>query len=307
MKHSSNVHDGQHSGDPHTSDAEGASVADQEQDKIDLEILQPSGSSLMVSVARDSTVVEIKEMLVRMLPASVSVSQLHLAIGDFNLNETSDLTVDTLALRQLDQISLVISMPALTLNGRPIEPELHGAFMRGGSIFLGDGYFDVPASVLGSWGLDDFAVELTIGPNEEAWGAGHQSGGALFIRSDEWAYPYTGPTAFVNEDASIQFRMRHDRDAGTHRMISQPGVLTHDLNQPWPLQEHRLLFEKRGLTLTISVDGEVQDTMTMAGKVDINKWRSAPLRFLANHQDPSKQRIGVTLQHIELRGDFKLD
>eukprot|EP00908_Phaeocystis_cordata_P007169 Transcript_17812.p1 GENE.Transcript_17812~~Transcript_17812.p1 ORF type:complete len:272 (-),score=54.46 Transcript_17812:36-851(-) len=94
---------------------------------------------------------------------------------------------------------------AAALNGVPITPTVYaGASVSGESIILGDNkYASLSASDLGNFGISNFEIEVRV----QALGAFPETYGALFLRSKQVAWPYTGPSSFLRSDGQVSFRL----------------------------------------------------------------------------------------------------
>merc|ERR1712194_720132 len=97
------------------------------------------------------------------------------------------------------------------LNGKPIVFSVSSDPIYSGTelSLVDDKHADIDASTLGSFGSYDFSIEFTFtstGGDITLDSAGLGLG-ALFIRSDQYGSPYTGPTAFLwPDDGKIEFR-----------------------------------------------------------------------------------------------------
>jgi hypothetical protein len=184
----------------------------------------------------------------------------------------------------------------VSLNGQAVEFSKNLAEIRSGSLVLSNNkYAELSSEVIQDFGSRDFTVKFRYrGLGQRVTPDG--SYGALFIRSDQGPSPYTGPTAFLYNDGRIQFRMI----AGSYN----PDPCQTSLD-PSSTEISNLEFRRSGGTLSIFVNLQLQCS------IDLPTWNSAwnqhfisaPLRFGANHENPSIQNLNAELSNIELLDD----
>lgn len=152
-----------------------------------------------------------------------------------------------------------------------------------------DVFHDVPASRLGNFGFGDFSVSFTwrgkggaLTPDGEY--------GAIFIKSSQLAFPYTGPSAFVWDDGRIQFRVRADE-----KLNCPAGTFSN----PTSTTPRKLKFSRKNRRLTVEIDGVQKCTMMTTLDPDLALFRDAPLRFGANHGNPKGQNLNAELSDFE--------
>lgn len=152
-----------------------------------------------------------------------------------------------------------------------------------------DVFHDVPAERLGNWGFGDFSVSFTW---RGTGGALTPDGeyGAIFIKSGQLGYPYTGPSAFLWDDGRIQFRVR-----GDDVMSCPAGTLPN----PTSTQPRALKFSRTNKVLRVFVDGRQKCSRTTTLEPDLALFRNAPLRFGANHGNPIYQNLNAELSNFE--------
>ena len=153
-------------------------------------------------------------------------------------------------------------------------------------------YFEIDASTMGDWGAGDFSVSVTIQALEADF-TPDGTAGALFIRSSHFVNPFTGPTVFLFDDMTIQFRT--ERDDSRQRLTVNSGLT--DYNLP-----HTLVFARVGRTLTVHVDGTQVGSLTADPPTDPSLFTSAPLRFAANGQTCTGQNLKMRFLAIEVLG-----
>ena len=69
--------------------------------------------------------------------------------------------------------------------------------------------------------------------------------GALFVRSEEADFPYTGPSAYLYRDGHILFRMRGDDEVWCDNALPDPSLFI----------LRTMKFEMIELNLCLTVDG----------------------------------------------------
>mmetsp|Transcript_10179 Transcript_10179/g.11605 ORF Transcript_10179/g.11605 Transcript_10179/m.11605 type:complete len:583 (+) Transcript_10179:231-1979(+) len=195
---------------------------------------------------------------------------------------------------------LCVDRPLLQLNGAQIDfskssdPPIDSSATE---VSLTDNsHAEIDATTLGNFGSSDFSIEFTFSsPGGDITPDG--SWGALFIRSVEITKPYTGPSAFIHNNGSIQFRMLY-----AERMTCQKALPSKKSGA----YIRKLKFEKSGSTIILTIDGveECRKEMNPALTIDASKFVTAPLRFGgAQNRNVNKNNLRATLSNIKLVGD----
>ena len=173
-----------------------------------------------------------------------------------------------------------------------------GANLSSGTLTLTDNqYADIPADTMGDWGTESFEVSVKI---KSADGTGNVTsegtgGGALFIRSSQAGSPYTGPTAFLNNNGSIKFRMRGDEPTGYAVAELPAGISWAD----WI--DLRFVYDAPANKVQIYVNG-VEKSHTFGYAANSSHIINAPLRFGANHVNTTVQNLNAQIKHLQISG-----
>jgi len=195
--------------------------------------------------------------------------------------------------------------PLLQLNGAPIDfDSSSNAIYSDTELSLVDGtHADINATTVGDFGSLDFSVELTISSTggditpDDDWGT-------FFGRSSNLDQPNTGPSASVDNNGQIMFRMRNDDDMMCQDAL--PG------NQDSEAYIRKLKFERSDSTLSLTIstiDGVVvkECTKVMDPEKTINTllFVNEPVRF-GRYQAFNGGNLRATLSNIKLVGETRV-
>ena len=153
-----------------------------------------------------------------------------------------------------------------------------------------DTSFDIPKGDAGDFGTSDFRIEMDVmgrgfSPFEN--GIDH---GALFIRSGENVFPYSGPSVFVNSVGDVTFRLRADDE-----LLMQNALP--DLQNE--VKRH-LVFSRLDNLLKAEIDGQNYTKTIVEQIANIESVKGAPLRFRGNHTVKQVQPLFVDVLNVEL-------
>ena len=207
-----------------------------------------------------------------------------------------------------DIYNLQISEPPANKDDSALSKvQLHnGASVAGGVLTLTESqYADIPASVLGDWGTDDFELSLKI---KTADGSGQIAGdtsrdyGSLMQRStisaSDGPFYYDGPMVFLFDNGEILFRLRGD-DA-----LSVPNAVSSWAD--WV--DLKFVFNKAGKTLKLFVNDVEKGSHTLT-KLDTyidhaDTFTNTFMRFGA-HWDPDYtdiQNLNAKIKDLQVSG-----
>jgi len=148
-------------------------------------------------------------------------------------------------------------------------------------------WFDVTEAA-GDFGLGDFRIEMDVSGEGCAITEDANGDAALFIRSGEAQFPYSGPSVHINENGDVRYRLRAD----------EPFLFEGALPDVTDMVTRHLVFSRKGNTLVAMIDGTVYVRTIQKQISDVATLRAAPLRFRGNHVNSSDQSLYMKVTNI---------